>query len=279
MYKGDLDRARMEFMKSLEERNISVLYWSYSGLFTLDLLEGKFEKAITELGQGIEKMNKLGAKEEEAEFHLYLAYGYLKSRLPEKALEECEKGWKIALEIEKDDLQRRALYLKGLSYLRKGSVDEAQRTAEELKQMIQSGINKKKIRFYMHLAGMIELERKNYPKAIEYLKDAVKALPYGPLEEDASFVNSLALAYYEAGDVEKAREEYESITALTTGRLDYGDLYAKSFYMLGKIYEKQGNTAKATEHYEKFLDLWKDADPGIPEVKDAKKRLASLKGQ
>jgi len=65
---------------------------------------------------------------------------------------------------------------------------------------------------------------------------------------------------------------------LTTGRLIYGDLYAGSFYHLGQIDEKLGDRAKARENYHKFLDLWKDADPGIPEVDDARKRLAGLMG-
>jgi len=276
MYKGDLAKARLEFMKSLEEREIDVLYRSYIGLFALDVLEAKFEKAKIELGQGIEKMNKLGAKGQEAEFHIHLAYVYLKSGQPEKALEECEGARKLALEIESDEWQRQAIYLKGLSYLKKGSLSEAQKTAEELKQTIESGINKKKIRFYTHLAGMIELERKNYPRAIEYLKNYVESLPYGSPEKDASFIDSLALAYYRSGDLEKARETYEKTTSLTLGRFLYGDIFAKSFYMLGKIYEQKGQKDKAVENCKKFLDLWKDADPGFPEVEDARQRLAAM---
>jgi len=143
MSKGYPAKARLEFMKSLEERGINVLYENYLGLFALDLLEGKLEKAKAELGQAIDKMSKLGAKMQEAEFHIRLAYGYLRLGQPEKAPEECEGARKLALEMESDDDQRKALYMKGLSYLRKGSMDEAQETAEELKQMIQSGINKK----------------------------------------------------------------------------------------------------------------------------------------
>ena len=51
----------------------------------------------------------------------------------------------------------------------------------------------------------------------------------------------------------------------------------KSFYKLGQIHEQQGNPAKAIEFYERFLDLWKDADPGIAEVEETKKRLALLR--
>jgi hypothetical protein len=47
---------------------------------------------------------------------------------------------------------------------------------------------------------------------------------------------------------------------------------------LGKIYEQKGERDKARENCRKFLDLWKDADPGLPEVTDARQRLAGLTG-
>jgi serine/threonine protein kinase len=75
----------------------------------------------------------------------------------------------------------------------------------------------------------------------------------------------------------KAQERYDEITRLTSGRLQWGDLYAKSFYMLGKIAEQRGWPGKAIEHYEKFLEVWKDADLDIPEIEDSKNRVLSLR--
>jgi tetratricopeptide (TPR) repeat protein len=66
------------------------------------------------------------------------------------------------------------------------------------------------------------------------------------------FFDPLAWAYYKSGDLENARLQW----------MNY--LYAHSFYMLGKIYEQKGEKSKARADYQKFLEIWKDADPGLP---------------
>jgi hypothetical protein len=45
------------------------------------------------------------------------------------------------------------------------------------------------------------------------------------------------------------------------------------------LYEKAGEAAKAKIQLEKFLDLWKDANPGNAEVEDARMRLLGRKNQ
>ncbi len=130
------------------------------------------------------------------------------------------------------------------------------------------------------LLGMIDFENGEFSKAINSLEMAWDLL-YAPNDQrpeyHAIFLYSLAQAYKSAGDLDKAEEEFHKIISLVKGRLSNGDLYVKSFYMLGKIYEQKGLKAKAIEHYERFLALWKDADPGIAEVEDARERLAGLR--
>jgi tetratricopeptide (TPR) repeat protein len=178
---------------------------------------------------------------------------------------------------------RSALHLKALIFLEKNSDVELQKTAGELKELIERGTNKKSMRYYHHLLGKIELDKANYSQAIKYFKDAVELLPYQKYwywyypEDHAMFLASLALAYYKSGNIENALAEYEGIISLTTGRLWQGDLVARSYYMLGKIYEEKGWKGKAIENYEKFLNLWKASDAGFPEIDDAQEKLAGLK--
>jgi len=48
---------------------------------------------------------------------------------------------------------------------------------------------------------------------------------------------------------------------------------------LATAYEQIGWKGKAIYYYEKFLTLWKDADPGLPDVADTRERVAALKDQ
>ena len=264
---GDLIKAEKEYQKllDLEDQGGASTYKDRLG--AMFFLQGKFDEAKNQIKNL---------------FPFDLAYMYLKSGEPEKALEESNRAWSSAVKSENLAWQRQILHYKGLAYLEMNSVDEAQKTAGELKELIEEGLNKKHIRYYHHLLGRIEFEKDNIPKAIEYFKEALSYMPSQfniASNSNAIFLDSQANAYYKADDLEKAQEKYERITSLTVDRINYGDIYAKSFYMLGKIYEQQGNNAKAIENYEKFLTLWKEADPSISEVEDAKKRLAGLKGK
>jgi tetratricopeptide (TPR) repeat protein len=59
--------------------------------------------------------------------------------------------------------------------------------------------------------------------------------------------------------------------------INNGERAVKAYYHLGVAYEQSGWHDKAIEQYGEFLDIWKDADPGIEEVEDAIRRLAALK--
>jgi tetratricopeptide (TPR) repeat protein len=171
------------------------------------------------------------------------------------------------------------LELKGWICAEMSEWDKARNTAEEIKGLVDAGPFKKHIRHYDFLRGMIELKTKNYSGAIESFKKAVSLLPH-PVDfitDHGLYRYFLALAYHESGDLKAARDEFEGLVGFIPGRNAFGDLYAQSYYRLGQIHELLENTDKAMENYEKFLDLWKEADQGIEEVEEARARLAGLK--
>jgi len=51
---------------------------------------------------------------------------------------------------------------------------------------------------------------------------------------------------------------------------------ALAHLQLGRAYAMAGNTGQAKAAYKDFLTLWKDADPDIPILKQAKAEYAKL---
>jgi len=280
--KGDFVEAQEELFKVFDSEEEIAHHHGRAWLASLYLQQGKFENSKEQIRIGIEVGKKVGERGGESGWNLELAYRHLKTGNPEEALKWSIKADKTAVEWGCQYChQKRALVYKGVSYLALNSLEDAQNTADELKEITLKEMNEKFMRYYYYLKGRIALNNNNFSSAIDFFKEGISLLPsqysLTVLNEHAFFIDPLAQAYYEAGEMDKARETYNRITLSTWGRLWWGDIYAQSFYMLGKIWEQKGDTAKAIEHYEKFLSLWKDADPGIAEVDDARKRLVGLK--
>ncbi len=277
--KGDLRRAKKVYQKILEREETASQYYGRFRLAALCLSQGGFEKSKEQLREATALAEEVGDTECQMWSHSYSAQLHLASGDPEEALQEWGKAQNMSVRGGLD--WPLGLHLKGLIYLKMKSMDEAQRTADELKAALQKRTNKKLMRYYHHLVGMIELEKGNISQAIVSLELALSLLPFqhSELDDDALFLYPLATAFHDVGELEEAQKYYKRITSLTTGRLFFGDMFAKSLYMLGKIYEEKGWGEKATEHYGRFIAHWQDADPGIPEVDDAEKRLAKLRKQ
>jgi tetratricopeptide (TPR) repeat protein len=122
--------------------------------------------------------------------------------------------------------------------------------------------------------------KRDYNAAIREFQE--KARP-GAIFHQAQRGYDLARCYLETGQSERAIAAIRSIqkTHPVHFARDLGDraaIYPKTFYLLGKIYEKKGDKILVIENYEKFLTLWKDADKDLPELIEAKARLAKLRG-
>ena len=91
---------------------------------------------------------------------------------------------------------------------------------------------------------------------------------------------TLAEAYLRSERLGEAVAEYEKVLSrYDENRALCAFRAVKAYYLLGLAYEKSGWDRKAIDKYEEFLKIWKDADPGIPEVEDAKERLGKLRVQ
>jgi len=125
------------------------------------------------------------------------------------------------------------------------------------------------------LHAQLALSRNDTAKAIEVLKAA------GPYELGNVLSFSLypvyvrGEAYLTAHHGSEAATEFQKISD-HRGVVQNVPIGALAHLQLGRAYAMQGDTAKARAAYQDFLTLWKDADPDIPILKQAKAEYVKL---
>ena len=277
---GNIVAATEEYLGLQKQKEPQAIYLGAMGLVSLEFLQGKFKETKDILRPYIDLALKYAVYWPISEIYMKFAYIDLNSGNLQEVLIDCDNAIEYALKTESagtPNRKRRAMRLKGLAYLKLNNVEESIKTAEELRASVLESPNPKLMHYYHHLRGMIDLRQENFPDAIENFTKALMLQTSDPYDKNAGYIESLAKAYAASGDIDRAQAEFEKITSTVVDRLTQGDVYARSFYELGKIYGQKEWKGKAIEQYEKFLDLWKNADPGLPEVDDAKAKLAALK--
>ena len=121
--------------------------------------------------------------------------------------------------------------------------------------------------------AQIALSRNNFLRAIDDLQSAA---PY-ELGLDGTLypVYVRGEAYLAARRGSKAANEFQKILD-HRGIVANDPIGALAHLGLGRAYAMQGDVAKARAAYQDFLTLWKDADPDIPILKEAKAEYAKL---
>jgi tetratricopeptide (TPR) repeat protein len=180
-----------------------------------------------------------------------------------KEFAEAERAARAAVKYEKHNVGASLLLALERS-------DPA--TAEKLMAIIEAGRsldrgNRGYERGRSYCRGYLALKSGRAAEAVEHFKAALRHRPmewYIDAYEDC-----LANAYMELGRLDEAIAEYERILRLNPN-------YPLAHYHLGQAYERKGQREQARTAYERFLEIWKHADPDIPEVVAAKQRLAGL---
>jgi tetratricopeptide (TPR) repeat protein len=176
-------------------------------------------------------------------------------------------------------------FQRGWVDLRQGRLDEAKVRLAEIEPLLPGvdSANKKDMTFYFELLkAEVLLAEGSAEEAITLAEKIVFMDP--PLMNTASVAvtnqpylkDVLARAYWKKGELDKAISEYKRLMTIDPKSNLRFLIHPLYHYRLGRIYEEKGEKPQAREQYQKFLEFWKDADPGHPEIAEAKKRLAAL---
>jgi len=237
----------------------------------IPVYQGKFEEALEVLNDGIaaDRMEQAEGWAN-ANKHWVKAYIYEEKKNLDLALKGCERGMEIWHRAFPNDI----VYGRD-SYVQLLAENNDFKKAEEVVKALKKDIAEKDqslMNRYWYAIGCVEFSKGNLEASLNNFEKSAKDAPYFQVHY------MLAKAYLKSGRLGEAVAEFEkALSRYDSYRAFVGIWAVKAHYLLGNAYEESGWSKKAIEQYEIFLDIWKDADPGIEEVEEARERLRAMK--
>jgi tetratricopeptide (TPR) repeat protein len=230
---------------------------------------GKLKNAHELTRRAMDSAESNEAKESAAAYQAAAALREVESGNREQARAEANAALKLA-----PNRDVRAIAVLVLA--RAGDTAAAEKLAAELDETFP--LSTLVQRYWLPtIRAAVALERKDPNRAIELLKVA-STIEVGEPTGLTIFLCPVYLrgeAYLMLHDGNRAAAEFQKF-------IDHRGLVinfpwgALARLGLARAYAMQGNTAKAHAAYKDFLTLWKDADPDIPILKEAKAEYAKL---
>ena len=231
---------------------------------------GHVRKARESSLRAIESAKKNNAKETAALWQAYAALHEAELGYPREASQQAEAALSSSL-------GRDVRVLAGLALARAGKTPEANRLADGLNQEFPQDTI---VQVYVlpTIRAMLAINRDDGKQALKLLE---RTSGY-ELGCPQAFLNTQpplypfyvrGQAYMKVGQGQEAVTEFQKILAVRG--LSY-PLAALVHLQLGRAHLMSGNENKAKASYQDFLTLWKDADPDIPILKEAKAEYTKL---
>jgi tetratricopeptide (TPR) repeat protein/DNA-binding CsgD family transcriptional regulator len=245
-------------------------------LIILALAEGRYTEAEKECREGVDLAESIHEFMWSKDIRALLGQVLIEQGRLEAALAE----FRTAVAGADTDISRTRGRLVGLGqvYARMGDAAALDDLTRRFRELAGPGSPPRVGRDLDIFTGIVELERGRYREAVAALEKVAAALPAAfpaAAFEPLVFIY-LGLAREKAGDAAGAANAFEEISGRPEYRFLFGDVFPLAVFGKARADEALGRRAAAVEGYRDFLELWKNADPGRPEVADAQARLNAL---
>jgi len=237
---------------------------------------GRYSEAEKECLEGVGLAETVGEPAWSADFRVMLGHALLEQGRLAEALVELRKAVEGAGTAGAH--LRRALISLGTASARAGDLAAIEDLERRFRSIAGSGAGPQPARELDLFLGITALESGRPQEAVAALEKAAGQLPPGRVPLARQIYYHLGRARAGSGDPAGAIAAFEEIVGSKGDQFAIGEIHPLAVLGRARAADARGNRVSAVEGYRSFLSLWADADPGRPEVEEARTRLAALSG-